>query len=223
MLGVVLTELGRLKEANEAYNRALSLTPDFLAARKNRSVNAFSLGDYKFAKSEFEDLVKLTPKDFVPHLFLGLLDMEQSQWSSALPHLLEAKRLSRDSARGSLALTRVHFAMGRRSTALESVREMRTRSRSTAAERFELGVLLAQYESNAEAAEVFQELWLEEPRSYKCWLQSSAGLLSRGATGCGASDCERVGIARNAKCRAIQPSRMDLQQDEPPGPGPGLA
>ncbi|HEX2523359.1 MAG TPA: tetratricopeptide repeat protein, partial [Terriglobia bacterium] len=164
--GVVLTELGRLKEANEAYNRALSLTADFLPARKNRAVNAFSLGEYRFAESEFEALVKLTPKDFVPHLFLGLLAMEQSQWSSARPHLLEAKRLSPNSARVLLALTRVHFAMGKRSLALESVREMRAGSRRTAAERFELGVLLAQFESPAEAAEVFQELWLNERSSY---------------------------------------------------------
>ena len=68
-----------------------SLTADFLPARKNRAVNAFSLGEYRFAESEFEALVKLTPKDFVPHLFLGLLAMEQSQWSRALPGFARSK------------------------------------------------------------------------------------------------------------------------------------
>jgi len=163
MLGIVLTELGRLKEANEAYNRALSLAPDFFPARKNRAVNAFSLGDYGFAASEFEILVKQSPKDFVPHLFLGLLAMERSDWSGALPHLVKAHQLNPNNARLLLALARVHFALGDRQLALDSVREMRGSSRSTHAERFELGVLLAQFESNAEAVEVFQDLWAEKP------------------------------------------------------------
>jgi tetratricopeptide (TPR) repeat protein len=161
-LGIVLTELGRLKEANEAYNRALSLAPDFFPARKNRAVNAFSLGDYGFAASEFETLVKQSPKDFVPHLFLGLLAMERIDWSGALPHLVEAHQLTSNSARLLLALGRVHFALGERDLALESVREMRGISHTTRAERFELGVLLAQFESNTEAVQVFQGLWAEK-------------------------------------------------------------
>jgi tetratricopeptide (TPR) repeat protein len=40
---------------------------------------------------------------------------------------------------------------------------MRSSSHNTHAERFELGVLLAQFESNAEAVEVFQDLWAEKP------------------------------------------------------------
>jgi len=163
MLGIVLTELGRLKEANEAYDHALSLTPDFVPARKNRAINAFSLGDYKLAASEFETLVKQAPKDFVPHLFLGLLAMERSDWSAALPHLLEARQLTPNNARVLLALTRVHFALAERQLALESVRAMRASSHSSSAERFELGVVLAQFESNTEAVEVFQDLWTEKP------------------------------------------------------------
>src|SRR5439155_16236399 len=128
MLGVVLTELGRLEQANEAYNRALSLTPDFFPARKNRAVNAFSLGDYKFAAIEFKTLVKQEPKDFVPHLFLGLLAMERNDWSAALPHLLEARQLTSNNARILLALSRVRFALAERQLALECVRTMRASS-----------------------------------------------------------------------------------------------
>ena len=114
--------------------------------------------------------------------------------------MLEAKRLSRDSARVLLALTRVHFAMGKRFLALESVRGMRAGSRSTAAERFELGVLLAQFESHAEAAEVFQELWLKERGSYNVGFNLALVYYRAGATGSGARDCEGVGIACNPKC-----------------------
>jgi tetratricopeptide (TPR) repeat protein len=45
-------------------------------------------------------------------------------------------------------------------------REMRTQSRVPDSEKFDLGVVLAQFEANAEAAEVFQELWQKTPGSY---------------------------------------------------------
>lgn len=166
LLGIVLTQLGRLKEANEAYSRALSLAPDFLPARKNRAVNAFTKRDFQFAAGEFEALVRLYPRDFVPHLFLGLLAMEGSDLPMARKHLLEAHQLAPDSGQVLLALTRVHFTLGERQLALETARKMQTKSRSTDAERFELGVLLAQFEAHAEATEIFQELWRKKPGSY---------------------------------------------------------
>jgi tetratricopeptide (TPR) repeat protein len=166
MLGVVLTQLSRLQEADEAYNLALSLTPDFFPARKNRAVNAFTRGDFQFSTREFEALAKLEPKDFVPHLFLGLLAIEESDFPGACKHLLEARQLSPDNAQVLLALTRVYFILGERQSALEFARQMGNQSRSSDAERFELGVVLAQFEANAEAAGVFQELWQSKPGSY---------------------------------------------------------
>ena len=166
MLGVVLTELGRMTEANNAYSKALSIAPDFYPARKNRAVNSFSRGDLKFAASEFETLVRIEPKDFVPHLFLGLLALQGNDVPTARKHLLEARQLSPNNARVLLALTRVHFTLGERQLAVEAAREMQTKSHSTPAEQFELGVILAQFEANAEAAEVFQELWAKRPGAY---------------------------------------------------------
>jgi Flp pilus assembly protein TadD len=162
MLGVVLTELGRLDEANEAYNRALSLAPDFFPARKNRAINGFTRGDFNFAAAEFGALAQLQPNDFVPHLFLGLLALKVSNFPMARKHLLVARRLSPENVRVLLALAKVHFALGERPLALDLAREMRTTSRDNP-ERFNLGVLLAQFEANTEAAEIFQELWGEKP------------------------------------------------------------
>lgn len=166
MLGVVLTRLGRLQEANEAYSRALSLAPGFYAARKNRAVNSFAQGDFKFAAKEFEALAQLRPKDFVPRLFLGLLALEGSGFPAARRYLLEARRLSPDNGQVLLGLTRAHFALGERQLALETAREMEARSQSSDVERFQLGVLLAEFGANGEAAEVFRDLWLKKPGSY---------------------------------------------------------
>ena len=166
MLGVVLAQLGRLNESDDAYRRALSLAPDFFPARKNRAVNAFTRRDLSFAADEFKVLAELEPTDFVPHLFLGLLAIEGSDFQVAQKHLFRARECSPNNAQVLLALARVHFALGERHSALEFVRQIRDQSRGSDVERFELGVLLAQFEANTEATEVFQELWQKNPNSY---------------------------------------------------------
>ena len=167
MLGVVLTQLGRLKEANATYDRALSLAPDFLPARKNRAVNLFTLGDLKLSGREFEDLAKLQPKDYVPRLFLGLISIENRGFENAQRQLLDAEKLSPGNSRILLPLIRVEFILGERRAALEHARKMWTQLQVVDAERFQLGVLLAQFAANPEAAAVFRDLSHRETDSYE--------------------------------------------------------
>lgn len=163
LLGVVLTQLGRLTEAEEAYRHAISLAPDFVPARKNRAVNLFTLGRLQLATAEFEAVARLEPRDFVPHLFLGLLSIEEADFPAARQHLLQAHQLSPGQSKVLLALTRVHFTLGERASALASARQLQSQSRSSDAERFELGGILAQFGSYTEAVAVFQELWQKRP------------------------------------------------------------
>lgn len=164
--GVVLSQLGRLNEANEAYNRALALAPDFYPARKNRASNAFLLREFQFAAAEFAVLARLRPKDHVPRLFLGLLAIEDKDFQRARKHLLQARRLAPTDSRVLLAVVRVHFVLGERQAALEAARELRAKPCASSAERFDLGVLLGSFGANAVAAQVFQGLWQEKPGAY---------------------------------------------------------
>jgi len=164
--GVVLSRLGRLQEANAAYNRALALAPGFYPARKNRASNAFLLREFQFAAAEFAELARLQPKDHVPRLFLGLLAIEDKDFQTARKHLLQARRLAPADTRVLLAVVRVHFVLGERQAALEAAREHRAKSRASRGERFDLGVLLGGFGANTEAAEVFQGLWQEKPGAY---------------------------------------------------------
>ncbi len=166
ILGVVLTQLNRLEEADVAYGHALTLDPDFFPARKNRAVNSFNQGKLQFAAQEFEALAKLDPKDFVPPLFLGLLAIQGSELEAARKHLLQAHHLSSNDGRVLLALTKVYFLLGERPEALRWAHQMRTKSQGIDAERFELGVLLAQFEANVEAVEIFQQLWEKKPSGF---------------------------------------------------------
>lgn len=166
MLGVALSQLGRLTDANEAFNRALALSPNFYPARKNRATNAFLQRDFTFAASEFKDLARLRSKDLVPRLFLGLLAIEGSNIQKAREHLLRARQLAPGDGRVLQALVRVYFILGERQLAIKAARQVRLSSNAKRPERFELGVLLAQFEANAEAADIFKDLWNEKPGSY---------------------------------------------------------
>ncbi len=166
-LGAVLSQLSHLEEADKAYGAALAVAPDFLPARKNRATNAFLRGDFRFADSEFKALTRLRPKDFVPPLFLGLLAIERADYQEARSHLLRARQLGPRDGRVLLALTRTHFMLGERQSATETANAMRTNSNAKFAERFDLGVLLASFEADAEAADVFNDLWQTKPDTYE--------------------------------------------------------
>ena len=167
MIGVVLTQLGRLEDAERAYTQALSIAPSFVPARKNRAVNAFTRRRYEFAASEFHALVRLTPDDFVPHLFLGLISIENLEFQAADSHLAEARRHSPGNSKILIPLARVRFILGERSAALDLTRELMGSVRTTEGERFELAAILAQFEANAEAEQLFRSLKQKQPGSYE--------------------------------------------------------
>lgn len=165
MLGVVLTQLGQLKEADAAYARALALDPGFVPARKNRAVNSFTQGNLDFAAKEFGELAQLEPRDFVPRLFLGLTSIEKRQFQDARRELVEADRLSPGNPRVLLPLVRVEFIIGDRRLALEYAQKLWKQPQLPSGERFQLGVLLSQFGAHTEAAEIFQELQKSQPDS----------------------------------------------------------
>lgn len=157
--GLVLTQLGRYEDAEAAYDRALQLSPNFVAARKNRAVNFFSRRDFAAASSEFEALSRLIPDDFVPPLFLGLLALEEANIETALLRLQEAEKRAPRSSQVLIPLTRAYFLMGQRETALATLRKLDLGSAERKdSERFELGVLLAEFGENAEAERIFADL-----------------------------------------------------------------
>jgi tetratricopeptide (TPR) repeat protein len=166
LLGTVLTRMGRLKEADEAYDRALTLNPGFYAARRNKAINAFTRRDFDQANRQFRALIALDSKDFMPHLFLGLTAIEGRQFEQARDHLLEARKRSRSNVQTLLPLIKVYFILGEPQTAAALAREAQTNGVISAAERFELGVLLAQFGANPEAEAIFGALRHESRNSY---------------------------------------------------------
>jgi tetratricopeptide (TPR) repeat protein len=102
----------------------------------------------------------------MPHLFLGLSAIEGRHFEQARDHLLEARKRFRSNAQTLLALIKVYFMLGEPQTAAALAREAQTNALTSEAERFELGVLLAQFGANPEAAAIFGTLRHESRNSY---------------------------------------------------------
>ena len=167
LTGLVFTRLGRYEEAEAAYNRALKLAPSFVPARKNRAVNYFSRRDFAAASSEFEALTRLVPNDFVPRLFLGLLALEEGNFETALLRLQEAEKRAPGKSQVLIPLTRAYFLAGQREAALSTFRNLNLESAEcNDSERFELGVLLAEFGENSEAERIFADLSSRNVRPY---------------------------------------------------------
>jgi Flp pilus assembly protein TadD len=167
LTGLVLTQMQRYAEAEEAYGRALRLAPDFLPARKNRAVNSFSRRDFNAAAAEFEALRSLDPADFVPPLFLGLVALEKGDTEGALPRLHEAETRAPLNSQVLLGLTRAYLLKGERDAALKTSQVLMLKSPDlTDAQRFELGVLLAEFGGNSQAETVFTQLWEKNFQTY---------------------------------------------------------
>jgi Flp pilus assembly protein TadD len=67
LLGIALSGAGKREEANEQFNKALALDPQFVPALKNLAVNELALGQHRDARLHFEAALKVMPRDPACH------------------------------------------------------------------------------------------------------------------------------------------------------------
>ena len=90
LLGIALSAAGDLEKANERLRQALQVDPAFLPALKNLSINEFRLGHMDRAQADLETLLKSSPNDEVPHLYLGEIAYGAKQFGEAAGHYEKA-------------------------------------------------------------------------------------------------------------------------------------
>jgi Flp pilus assembly protein TadD len=91
LLGIALTGLSRLADANAQFEAALKLDPQFYPARKNLAINDFTLKRYSQARAHLELVLKQAPSDEVAHLYLAELDFQAKRLQPALDHYERAR------------------------------------------------------------------------------------------------------------------------------------
>src|SRR5258708_20393946 len=90
--GIALTGLGRDREALSAYNSALAVSPDYLAALEGAAELEYKAGGSR-AVPLLNHIVKLRPDDPTSHAMLGVLAYKRHDCPSAVKHFRASREL----------------------------------------------------------------------------------------------------------------------------------
>ena len=97
-LGLVLETLGRLNEALDSFDAALSIKPDFSGAFSNKGSTLRQMGRLDEALSSFEAAIKIRPDFVEAHYNRGLVLQDLDQLESAIESYDKAIELNPDYA-----------------------------------------------------------------------------------------------------------------------------
>lgn len=86
LLGIALTGIQEIEEANERFIQATTIDPSFYPALKNLAVNEFNLGQRDLAESHFHAVLEMQPADRIAHLYLGEIAFDTEDWGLAASH-----------------------------------------------------------------------------------------------------------------------------------------
>jgi tetratricopeptide (TPR) repeat protein len=92
--GVEAVQSQHLQVAADAFQKALLKKPGFTAARKNLATVLWFLGRHGESETEFREVLRQTPTDPVPHLYLGLAAFQRGQFINAKTHFESAGEIA---------------------------------------------------------------------------------------------------------------------------------
>jgi len=102
LLGIALTTIGKIEEANTHFLKAIELRPGFYPAMKNLAINEMKLNRMDEAKAHFTEALKFGPDDPVAHLALGEIHFQGKQYSEAALHYDQSRDLAFKDSRTTL-------------------------------------------------------------------------------------------------------------------------
>jgi tetratricopeptide (TPR) repeat protein len=86
LLGIALTESGRVEQANSKFKSALAIDPAFYPARKNLAINEFNLHHLGESAADLRRVLRDAPSDAIAHLYLAEISFEKDDLAGALGH-----------------------------------------------------------------------------------------------------------------------------------------
>ncbi len=165
LAGLASTGMGKIRQADEYFQKAIEVNPTFVPSLKNLGVNEFSLHDVASAEKHLTAAVKLQPQDQVINLYLGEIAYSRRDFGKAAERLRKADNfLSRDkNLQAHLAVSQLQS--GQTAAGVVSADNLPPDSLSTSAQ-FELGLTLAQADLPDRAIPYFVALRRRYPDSY---------------------------------------------------------
>ncbi len=111
-IGIAYVNAGQLADAAGFFRKAVVLAPSFVAARKNLATVLWFLGRHGESEREFQTVLKQSPEDPVPHLYIGLAELGRKGFLSAKRHFVKAGPLAFDNPEVLPAVLEAYLATG---------------------------------------------------------------------------------------------------------------
>jgi tetratricopeptide (TPR) repeat protein len=165
LMGLALTGKGELRKANEEFQQALRISPQFLPALKNLAINEFTLKDIRASERHLLAASKLAPDDPVIQIYLGEIAYSRHDYRHAVIHLPRAGALLSKDPNVAAQLVVSYLEVEEQPKALAWLDRVAV-ERLTPRSQFELGLTLAQHNLFRQATSYFEAVRQSFPDSY---------------------------------------------------------
>jgi tetratricopeptide (TPR) repeat protein len=130
---------GLLREASDAYKKALAQTPNNATAHRNLGMVLVKIGDYKGAARHLEKAMRRYEKDFDANFYLGEAYRAQDKYAEAIFRYKKALKLKEGDPRAMKPLAWSYFKIRYYSEALLIARQLQ----KVAADDDQTGIILS--------------------------------------------------------------------------------
>jgi superkiller protein 3 len=169
-VGLAYTQMQQFEKAAEYYRQALHLNPGFVASRKNLAIVLWFSNQKQDAEKEFLSVVKVLPRDPVPHLYLGSLEFERKQFAKAKQHFEQAGDLAFKNPEALPIVLETYLASRDLSFPDQVMEQMQQAETLNPELVFQCGVLFGHYELYSRAILAFEKIRNIYPDRYALFL-----------------------------------------------------
>jgi predicted Zn-dependent protease len=165
LMGLALTGKGDTHQANQLFERALRIDPNFYPARKNLAINLLHLKQLSAAERNLELVLNFVPNDPLSNAYLGQLAFARKDYAVAVKHLKQSGPWLENDSRLVVMAADCEFHLGHHDAAIRLLNQLAL-DKLDPAWQFRAGYLLAAHEQFADAIRFFEAVRRRYPESY---------------------------------------------------------
>ncbi len=165
LMGIALSAVNRLEEANASFHRAYQINPKFHPALKNLAFNELKLQRVNDARAHLEQFLEASPQDAAANLALAEIYSQRGEHTKAIERYIGSQGLYLRNPGTILNYARSCFEAGEGPKAAGALELMPPEADGRA--HFQAGILLAQLMKYDAAARQFEQAQKDYPDPYE--------------------------------------------------------
>ena len=166
LLGIILTQLNRLPEADQHYRKAIALDPRLAGPHKNLGFNELNEKHYAEAERELKRALSLDASDAFTHYYLATLYLSTGKDAEAVEELSSSEALLANDPDTQFLMAKACLHTGHMPEALKLIQSLVGESKLTKEENYDLAVLLASEHLYPESVQRFEFALAADPQSW---------------------------------------------------------